>query len=330
MKNGLLEGRFFAATETYLMFILIAMVAIVGSINHSFLGLENVHDLLRSGSIVGVLACGCLVVLISGGIDVSFAAVATVAMYVTVSIMNRFGGNIWTAFLLSAAIGIALGLINAVIIAFFRIPAMIATLGTMNVYHGLLLVIGRTAHIAQIPSSIVKFGSGGVLTRTMSGEHEVGLSYLSVVMIVIFLLTWLILKYTRVGRGVYAIGGNQEAARRVGFKVIALQVFCYSYMGLLAGIAGLVNVSLVRYVNSFDLVGTELNIIAAVALGGASITGGRGTILGTVLGVAILLVVRNCLVLVGIPSSWQAFMVGIIILASIVVSSLRRKGRSGR
>ena len=128
MKNGLLEGRFFAATETYLMFILIAMVAIVGSINHSFLGLENVHDLLRSGSIVGVLACGCLVVLISGGIDVSFAAVATVAMYVTVSIMNRFGGNIWTAFLLSAAIGIALGLINAVIIAFFRVPALIATL----------------------------------------------------------------------------------------------------------------------------------------------------------------------------------------------------------
>jgi simple sugar transport system permease protein len=330
MMNELHARRVFKATETYLAVILIAMVGIVGGINNSFLGIENLHDLLRSGSIVGIMACGCLVVLVSGGIDVSFAAVATVAMYVTVSIMNRFGGGIWTAFLLSAAIGIVLGLVNAVIIAFFKVPAMIATLGTMNIYHGMLLVIGRTAHIAQIPPSIVKFGTGGALSRTLGGGNEVGLSYLSVVMIVVFIITWLILKFTRVGRGVYAVGGNREAARRVGFKVVGLQIFCYCYIGMLAGIAGLVNVSLVRYVNSFDLVGTELNIIAAVALGGASITGGRGTVLGTVLGVAILLVVRNCLVLVGIPSSWQALLVGIIILASIVMSSVKGKGRSGR
>ena len=230
-------------------------------------------------------------------------------MYVTTSILNVIEGNIVIAFALSISIGVALGFINAIVITYFKIPTLITTLGTMNIFHGMLLVIGRTAHIAKIPACIVRFGEASVFRLSGNANIQSGLSYLSILMIFIFAATWVILKYTRMGRGVYAIGSNVEAARRVGFNVNAIQIFVYCYIGMLSGIAGLVDVSLVRYVNSFDLVGTELGIIGAVALGGASISGGRGTVLGTALGAALLLVIKNCLVLIGIPSSWQAFIV---------------------
>jgi simple sugar transport system permease protein len=327
--NTLGQGkRIFRGTELYLTFILLGIIIVVGSINKTFLSLESLFDLLKSASIIGIFACGFLLVLISGGIDVSFAAIATVAMYVTTSILNVIGGNIFTAFLLSIAIGIALGLLNALVITYFKIPTLITTLGTMNIFHGMLLVIGRTAHISVIPISIVKFGEASIFRLSVNRNIESGLSYLSIVMIAVFFITWFILRYTKIGRGIYAIGSNYEAARRVGFNVNAIQIFVYCYIGMLSGVAGLVNVSLMRYVNSFDLVGTELSIIGAVALGGASISGGKGSVLGTALGAGILLVIRNCLVLIGIPSSWQALMVGVIILASISLANLR-KDRKG-
>jgi simple sugar transport system permease protein len=325
MNIRIRNGGIFKATEIYLAIILFAMIVVIGSINRSFVSLESLFDLVKSGSIIGIFACGFLLVLISGGIDVSFAAIATVAMYVTTSILNVIEGNIVIAFALSISIGIALGFINAIVITYFRIPTLITTLGTMNIFHGMLLVIGRTAHIAKIPVCIVRFGEASIFRLSGNGNVESGLSYLSILMIFIFASTWVILRYTRMGRGIYAVGSNYEAARRVGFNVNAIQIFVYCYIGMLSGIAGLVNVSLVRYVNSFDLMGTELGIIGAVALGGASISGGRGTVLGTALGSALLLVIRNCLVLIGIPSSWQAFMVGIIILLSISLAHVRKE-----
>ncbi|MCL5985309.1 MAG: ABC transporter permease, partial [Actinobacteria bacterium] len=263
----------FKSNEIYLIIIVIIISTIIGSINRSFLSIENLFDLLRSGSIIGVMSIGFLIVLISGGIDVSFAAVATVSMYVTVSILNKFGGNIYVALIISSVLGIALGAINASFISYFQIPTLIATLGTMNIFHASLLVIGKTAHISKIPEAIVDFGKGMIVSWTNSDGKTIGLSFLSFVMIVIFFLTWLILKYTMLGRGIYAIGGNFDAAKRLGLNVGKIQLFIYCYMGFVAGIAGLLNVSLVRYVNSFDLVGTEITVIAAVALGGAAIAG---------------------------------------------------------
>lgn len=307
--------------------ILIFLSLLIGSFNREFLSLENFFDLLKSGSVMGIMAVGFLIVLISGGIDVSFTAIATVSMYTTVTILNKFGGNMFTAFIIASLIGIILGFINALLISYFKIPTLIATLGTMNLYHASLLVIGKNAHIALIPESIVNFGKQMIFVVHNDDGKMFGLSYISSVMIIIFIFTWLLLKYTALGRNIYSIGGNFEAAQRVGISTEKVQIFIYCYMGLLSGIAGLMKVALVRYVNSFDLMGTEIDIIAAVVLGGAAIYGGVGSVIGTVLGVSLLVVLKNSLVLVGIPSEWDYVIIGIVIIFSILFMNYGERKR---
>jgi simple sugar transport system permease protein len=140
-------------------------------------------------------------------------------------------------------------------------------------------------------------------------------------LIIAILLTWFILKYTMLGRGIYALGNNRESAIRSGFNITAIQFFVYCYVGLLAGIMGVVYVSEVRWVNPVDLVGQELTVIAAVVIGGAKLTGGSGTILGTILGVAIVRVLHSTLVLLGLSASWNDFFVGLIIIMSVGITS---------
>lgn len=313
--------------EIYLLIILIVLSLIIGSINKEFLTLENFFDLLKSSSIMSIMAIGFLIVLISGGIDVSFAAIATVSMYTTVTILNKFGGNIVFAFIIASLIGIILGSVNALLISYFKIPTLIATLGTMNVFHALVLVIGKKAHIADIPETIVDFGKGMIFSFENNRGQEFGLSYLSMVMIIIFIITWAILKYTSLGRNIYALGGSFEAAKRVGISTWKVQLFIYCYMGFLSGIAGLLKVALMRYVNSFDLVGTEIDIIATVVLGGAAIFGGVGSVIGTVLGIALLTMLKSSLILVGIPSEWDYVIIGIVIIISILVMNYKERSK---
>ena len=124
-------------------------------------------------------------------------------------------------------------------------------------------------------------------------------------------IVWFLLKYTMLGRGIYALGGSREAAERAGFNIPRIQYFIYGTVGFLAGIGGIVYASLNRQANPQELVGTELNVIAAVVLGGASITGGRGTVIGTLLGVALVVIMNNSLVLIGVPSEWQRVVIGV-------------------
>lgn len=314
--------------ETYLIIVIVVYSIIVTFVNKSFMSVENFFDILRSGTGVAILGVGVLVVLLSGGIDVSFTAIAISSGYIAVKAIMALGiDNLLLAFIISCSVGILLGAINGIIIAYFKLPTLITTLGTLNLFHGLLLTIVGTKSVnaGQMPKCFIRFGAAKLLTFTSARGTIVGLSVFVIPLIAVILLTWFLLKYTMLGRSIYAIGNNMESAMRAGINVAKTQLFIYCYVGFLDGIMGVITVSEVRWVNPVYLVGTELTVIAAVVIGGARLTGGSGTIFGALLGISLITILNSTLVFLGLSSSWIDFFVGLIMILSIGYTSYQNK-----
>jgi len=318
--------------ESFLFLVIILYSIFITNLNSNFLSFENLFDLGKSSAVMGIMAIGVFVVLLSGGIDLSFTAIAISGQYIAANVLIASGvDNIFLAFLVSCTVGVALGAINGFLISHFKIPTLIATLGTSSVFHGALLTLVGTKAInsAQLPDCFKIFGSYDVLVLTKPNGVNYGLSVFVIIFIFLALMTWFILKYTMLGRGIYAIGGDLDSAIRSAFNVARTQFFIYCYVGFLAGIAGVLHISLIRYGNPTYLVGDELSVIAAVVLGGTRITGGTGTIIGTIMGVAMLTILNNSLILVGLSSYWHTFFVGLIIVISVSLTSYQNKRSIG-
>jgi simple sugar transport system permease protein len=315
--------RLLRRQEFWLALITLLLGVGIGLVNPAFLSLANLFDLCKSSTVTGLFALGVLVVLISGGIDVSFAAIGAFSMYVTTKILLAldFQGSVVIAFLLAGAIGIALGLFNAVFIAFFRLPTLIVTLGSASLFRGLLLGLVGTTIVNNLPGGMIRFSKSVPLGLMRPNGTFTGLSPAFLLLVLAALLVGFLLRRTMLGRGLYAMGGNLVAAQRAGFNLRRQQFFIYGLVGLLSGVAGLVHACMMRNANPFDLVGMELNVLAAVVLGGASITGGRGTVLGTMLGVLLIVTINNSLILLDIPSYWQKVVTGLVILVSTAVTA---------
>ncbi len=314
--------------ETYLLLVVIVFSIVITTINPVFMTWENMFDLLRSSSGTAILAIGVFVVLLSGGIDVSCTTIAICGQYIAINLLIASGvDNIAVAFLISIAVGLALGAINAVFISVFNLPTLITTLGTSSLFHGTLLewVGTKAVNVGNIPGSIKTFGKMNILTFSRPDGTEYGLSVFFMILVVAVLLTWFLLKYTMIGRGIYAIGGNREAAKRTGYNIRKIQFFTYMYAGLLAGVMGVMHLSLIRYSNPTYIVGSELGVIAAVVLGGTRISGGTGTITGTLIGVALITILEKNLVLIGLSSYWQKFFIGLIIIIGVSITYAQNK-----
>ncbi len=314
-------GRLLRSHESYLLVLIVAYCLIVNGINSSFLTLENIFDVLKSSSIMGTMALGVFVVMLSGGMDISFTAVATVSMYVTVRILQTFTGDLFLAFAIAGMIGVVMGCVNAALVHGCRMPTLIVTLGTSSIFHGGMLALARVPYIYSVPKYFSGFSRSNLFTVTMASGTHVGLSYMTVVMLGIAVLTWAILRYSTLGRGIYALGGNAEAAKRAGFNILRIQFFIYCYVGLLSGVASMEYVSLVRHVHPFNLMDIMLDVIAAVVLGGTSLAGGRGTVGGTLLGVWMIYLIRNSLVLMRLPSYWDSVVIGLVIVVSTGINA---------
>ncbi|MCG8481088.1 MAG: ABC transporter permease, partial [Spirochaetales bacterium] len=310
--------------------ILLAFSLVVGIINPSFFSIGNLFGLLKSNVVTGIFALGVLLVLISGGIDISFPAVAVVSMYMTGQLFESIGyaGPVILAFLIAIVIGMLLGTINAAIISTFRLPTLIVTLGTLSAYQGFVLTFVDTRIINRLTEPMVNYSRLEIFRTTMATGQTTGLHVSFFVYIALAILTALILRYTTIGRGVYALGGDRQATERAGFSIRRIEFFIYTYVGFLAGIGGILHSAHVRNANPFDLVGSELNVIAATVLGGATIGGGRGTVIGTLLGVMLITVMNNSLILLGIPSYWQRFTTGLILLVAVAVPQIRTMQRA--
>ncbi|HHW13502.1 MAG TPA: ABC transporter permease [Firmicutes bacterium] len=317
--------------EFIVALLIVVLSLVIGTVNPAFFTVGNLFDLVRNSIVMGIFALGVLIVIVSGGIDVSFTAIAAFSMFVTAKLLvpYNFQGTILLPFAISAAIGLILGLINAVFISFFKLDTLIVTLGTQSMYRGFMLAFIGAMEITNLPPAMIRF-SRFFLVEITQNRATYGLHFGIVILAALAVLVWFLLRRTMLGRGIYALGGDRVAAERAGFNLRALQFFIYGFVGFLAGVGGIIHSSLVRTARPFDLVGTELNVIAAVVLGGARITGGHGSVIGTLLGVILVVIMNNSLILLGISSFWQQVVLGLLILLGTGIPAIQAKLRARR
>lgn len=317
----LFQGR----PETVSLLLLIVIFAGVSFINPSFLQISSLVDIARASVVTGLFALGVFTVLAAGGIDISFPAIAALAMYgVSTFVLDVFPEMpIALIVFLSVLIGLILGSVNGVLVHGLRVPALIVTIGTQYFYRGILLVFVGTVWLMEMPSQMTDFGKWSLLDIESNNGVTVSLPVYFLVLPIAAFTTWFIFNRTLMGRAIFAVGGNASVAERLGYDLRKVRVFAFGYAGGLAGLAGIIQASANRMANPFDFAGTEIGVIAAVVLGGARITGGTGSVIGTILGVLLVTVVNNVLVLVGIPSTWQRVVVGAFILLAAAFFVLR-------
>ena len=265
-----------------------------------------------------IFAAGLLVVLVAGGIDISFAVGASVVQYLTAMTLMQIGGGNWaTGFALSILFGAALGAINAGLIYHFRIISIVVTIATFNLFFGLLMFFTGGVSIYMLPDWMV--------SRVILFEHETSVGWAEItlpvaVMAVVLLATWVLLRGLNIGRQLFAMGDNPEGARRLGINIGAMHYLAYGWLGACAGVAGLMQAHYAQEVVPNALYGRELEVLAAVVLGGARLGGGRGTLLGAVLGLFLVSITQNGLNLLGISPYAFRMIVGAIILVAISMS----------
>jgi len=323
--------RLLRRSETLVALTIVGLSLIIGLSNPTFFTIGNAFDLLRSSIVIGIFAMGVLIVIVSGGIDVSFTAIAIFALYATVKLMKAYAPDapIWLAFISAGTIGVGLGLINGFFIARFKLPTLIVTLGTLSMYQGFLLFAIGNQIIRDVPPALTGFARSA-LVRIPLARGTANLHPAIFITIGVILVVYVLLNYTMLGRSIYALGGSREAAERAGFNVPRIQYFIYGFVGLLSGIAGMTFGSMARQANPQDLIGSELSVIAAVVLGGAQLTGGRGTVIGTILGVILVTIANNSLILIGVPTAWQRVVIGIIILIGTGLPAIQARRAGSR
>ncbi len=314
--------KFIATPEGVLSALILLLCILLSVTTDSFLSLQNIFDLLNNQSVNIIFAVGLVVVLIAGGIDISFSVAASVVQYVTVVLLMQIDGGNWAiGLIIAGGVGVALGLFNALFIHRFQIVSIIVTIGTFNLFFGLLMYLSRGRSLYDIPDWL--YDRIAILSIPLErGSATLYLPVLAMVLMVV--LTWFILSRTGLGRQIYGFGSNPDAARRSGINVAYIQAFAYGWLGLCAGIAGLMQAHIVREVVPNALYGRELDILAAVVLGGAILGGGRGTVLGAVLGVVLLALIQNGLNLLGITPFAFKMIVGAVILVAITASNAER------
>jgi simple sugar transport system permease protein len=321
--------RLLRRDELYLAVLIVLLGVVITIVNPSFLTFENIFGFLKSYSVLGIMAVGVLFVLILGGTpDVSFTAIAQVVQYLIVMATLAWGGNILLAFLGACLLGALMGGINGLVIHTFRVPTIIVTIATFNIYFGLLYVFTGGNVIYVVHPMFRQFASILLFPMRGSTGAATGLSLMPVIWFAALLAGWAILRRTFLGRTVFAIGGNETAAERVGIRTFRTRVFVFTFVGFLSGVAAIAHTAIVQSAIPNIIVGKELEVIAAVVLGGASVFGGRGTVLGTFLGVLLFAVLNNGLTLLRISTYWYNVAIGIVITASISISAWRELSQS--
>jgi simple sugar transport system permease protein len=317
-----------ARPELFTLLLVLMTCVVVIIANPDFLQMSNLVDILRASVVRGLFAMGVLVVLAAGGIDVSFTAIAAFVMYALTMLVINVAPDMPLAAILviAGAGGAGLGALNGLLVHKLSAPSLIVTIGTQYVYRSFLLTFVGTALFMNIPAGMDVLGKASLYTHVSANGVASSLPATVLVLAAAALVTWFILERTLMGRAIFAVGGNPQIAERLGIKLFTVRVFVFAYAGLLAGIAGVVHVASNRLANPFDLSGMELEIIAAVVLGGARITGGSGSVIGTLLGVLLITLVSNVLIFVGIPSTMQLFIVGLFILIAGTIFTLRNRG----
>ena len=295
-----------------LLFVLIIFILIAPP---AFISGYNLKTIVTQTVIVGIGALGMTFVIISGGIDLSVGSIISLVTIVTALTLNHLGG--WTAALTAVLVGAAVGLFNGWIIASWRIVPFIVTLGSMQIARGLAKWLAREQTVLA-PETF--------LNRLMNVDPEPAWLVFAPgvwLMIVLAVIVFLTLRYTVFGRYVFALGSNEQAARLCGINIRRNRIWIYTLCGALTGVAGVMQFANLTVGDPTAAVGLELDIIAAVVIGGGSLSGGEGGALGSIIGALMMAVLRNGCNLVGIPTYVQNILIGVIIIGAVAIDRLK-------
>ncbi len=321
------------SNEFYLLLVIVALAVLIEVRSGQFFTANNLVDLANAMVVPGLFAVGTYMVLVSGGIDVSFPALASLAVYAVTRVLvdNGYEGAIWLPFLMVIALGALLGAFNGSFAARLAVPTLIITLGTANVFKGVMQGALESVQIPTLPPSMAEFGRATLfIARNPQSGLTSSMPVAFLLLVVVVAIAFLIMRYTMFGRGVYAIGGDEASAIRAGFKVRRIKFWLYVIAGTIAALAGLVRTSMMGQMHPTNLLGMEIMVIAAVVLGGTAITGGTGTLTGVMLGTLLIVIVQNSMILIGIPTYWQRVALGVLIIAGTGISAVQLNRRRKR
>lgn len=295
---------------------LLVLVAIMASIEPSFGTANNVGNVARNFAPFGIMALGMTIVIITGGIDLSVGSVLCLCSMV-LGVTMHAGYGIEVGIAAAIATSLIVGAFHGVLIAYIGMPSFVVTLGTLSVARSLAMVAsGNTVVFEFGPDHDLLLALGG-------GAWFFGIANPVLYMIVLALITGFVLRWTRFGRYVYAIGGNEHAARLTGVPVRPIKVAVYMISSLSAGIAGIIQTGWLGAITTNIGAGLELQVIAAAVIGGAALAGGVGTATGAIIGAALIEVIRNSLGLLGINAFWQGCFIGGAILLAVLFDRVR-------
>lgn len=324
-----LKKKALHANEFWVFLVVVALALIIQVRSGQFFTANNLVDLAGAMVVPGLFAVAAHLVLVSGGIDVSFPALASLAVYATTRVLvdNGFDGPVIVPFLIAAG----LGAFNGIFTSRLTVPTLIITLGTANVFNGFMQGALKSVQINTIPSSMQSFGQASLFVaqnRASGLQSAMPVSFLLLVAVVAaaFFLT----RYTMFGRGILAIGGDEAAAARAGFSVAGTKFWLYVIVGIIAAMAGMVRTCSMGQMHPTNLLGMEMMVIAAVVLGGTAITGGKGSLTGVMLGTLLIVIVQNSMILTGIPTIWQNFALGLLIIVGTGISAVQVARSRGR
>lgn len=306
------------AREIGMILFILLLAALIQLRNNQFLTTENLNDMLVNAAIMGTLAIGMMMVIITGGIDLSIGSVLALSgMASALYVRGNEQASPWIALLIGIAIGLLAGLLNGILVGYADVLPLIATIGMMNVYRGLTYIIAKGAWV-----SAHQMNDG---FKSIAFKRLLGINSLVWVAIVTFAAGAFFLGWTRTGRKIYAVGSNPEAARVTGVNVSAIRVLVYGIMGTIAGLSGVLWVSKYASAQGDTAIGYEMNVIAACVLGGVSINGGSGKVIGVILGTILLGILKNALPLLKISPFWQDALYGVIILFAILMNTVFKR-----
>lgn len=314
-KNKLKNTKLFKGTEISLVaiIILIFLAATFGTEN--FFTEYNLMNVLKQCSIIGVISVSATFIIITGGIDLSCGAICGMSTLIVALGQAKWGLSVPVSILVALIVSIICGIYNAVIIQEFHVPPFIATLGSMTILRGLIKVIGNASTIAGLNKKFGEFAAGSVF-------H---IPNLAIIWVIIVIIAFLLLRYTTFGRNLYVLGSGEEVARLSGVSIRKVTYMTYGVAGFLCGIAGIMLASRINSSVPTAGSGYEMNAIAASVIGGASLAGAKGSILGTALGTILMTLIDNAGIQFGINSFIMEISTGVLITIAVIVDQLKNK-----
>ena len=302
-------------SELTTVIALIILMAVITIINSNFLTANNLLNLLLQVTSNALIAFGMTFVILTGGIDLSVGSILALSSALTAGLLGS-GMPVTLAILISLILGCSLGMMNGLLISYGKLAPFIVTLATMTIFRGATLVYTNG-------NPITKGLSDTFLFQFLGQGYIVGIPFPVIIMFIVFIVLYVLLHKTAFGKSVYAIGGNEKAAYISGVKLNKVKIIIYSISGIMASISGLIITSRLSSAQPTAGASYEMDAIAAVVLGGTSLSGGKGRILGTLIGALIIGVLNNGLNIIGVSAFWQQVVKGVVILIAVLIDRFK-------